>query len=630
VLGLLRSGEDGLSHDGASYERLARELAPLRYALGAKGVKLTATGVYYMPFGDPASARAAAVMLHVADGSQLIARRAGGPSVFVQVGSRRFASCKAGLADGWLPILQTRDGGYRQESFAAADGGVLASYVRLDGPGLLAVGAVTGRGTLYVRWAGGPVRRIGATDYVTARRRVVQGWRDRLGAGATVRLPDRRVMNALRALLVQQLTLTWRYSVGNSYEEFSFPEGVDVAEVAAAWGFGDLSAAILRRSLTRPPNPYPAWKMGEKLLGSALHYRLVRDPAYVRDATPVLRGYVSRLEHAAEPSGLLQRERYSSDIPDQVYGLHAQAIVWEGLRLMAGVWDETGEPALARQARALATRLGTSLRTAVRRSQQVLADGSLFVPMKLLDAEPAYTSLTQARGGSYWNLVAPYALQSGLFGPDTPEARGALRYLLHHGARLGGLVRAGAYALYGRDAAFPVSGTDEVYGKNVARFLADVDQPNELGLSLYGQLALAMTPGTFVAGEGASVAPLRGQWYRSMYLPPNGASGASFLETLRLMLVHETAHGLQLAWSTPRAWLAGNRRIVVRRLPTTWGPVSYTLGPQSLSIDVPARAPRDVRVRVRTPTGTRVIDLSGRTGHVALRFGPRPSASSGP
>ena len=157
-----------------------------------------------------------------------------------------------------------------------------------------------------------------------------------------------------------------------------------------------------------------------------------------------------------------------------------------------------------------------------------------------------------------------------------------------------------------------------------------MDQPNQLGLSLYGQLALAMTPGTFVAGEGASVAPLHGQWYRSMYLPPNGAAGASFLETLRLMLVHETAHGLELAWSTPRAGLARDRRIVVRRLPTSWGPVSYTLGPQSLSIDVPPRAPREVRVRVRTPAGTRVIDVSGRTGHVSLRFGPHVTRRPAP
>ena len=47
------------------------------------------------------------------------------------------------------------------------------------------------------------------------------------------------------------------------------------------------------------------------------------------------------------------------------------------------------------------------------------------------------------------------------------------------------------------------SGTNEVYGLNVARFLADNDRPDQLVLSLYGALAAGMTDGTFVSGESA-------------------------------------------------------------------------------------------------------------------------------
>src|SRR5205085_10051767 len=121
-------------------------------------------------------------------------------------------------------------------------------------------------------------------------------------------------------------------------------------------------------------------------------------------------------------------------------------------------------------------------------------------------------SLVESRDGSYWNRVAPYALASGFLAPG--QARGVLRYMLGHGSRLLGLVRAGAYALYGRRP-FPTSGTDEVYGVNVARFLAAADESDQLVLSLYGQLAAAMTPNTFVSGEAASVAPLDGQRYRA-------------------------------------------------------------------------------------------------------------------
>jgi hypothetical protein len=626
VLRALSSGGDPWAAGTPSYARLARHLHPLRYALGRSGAKLTASGVYYLPFAMPGGPQGAgSVMLHVADGSQILAQRSGGPSLFVTVGGRRFGSCGARLAEGWLPILETRDGAYRQESFAARAGGRLASFVRVEGP-RVRIGAVAGSGTVYARWSGGRAVRVDAAAYEAARASVVAYWQRRLAAGAQVSVPDARVMNAERALLVQNLSLTWRYSIGNPYEEFSFPEGVDAAEVMAEWGFADVAAAIMRTSLTRAPNPYPSWKMGEKLLGSAQVVRLGGDVAYLRHATPARRRYLGTLKRQLGSNGLLARERYSSDIPDRVYGLHAQAVVWQGLRLIAGVWAANGQPALARRARTLAAKLERGLRRAARASERRLPDGSLFLPVRLLDDETAYRALTQERAGSYWNLVMPYALQSGLFAPSSREARGALRYLLRHGSRLGGLVRAGAYALYGRDARFPVGGTDQVYGKNVSRFLADLHRPDELALSLYGQLALGMTPDTFIAGEAASVAPLRGQWYRSMYLPPNGAANGSFLETLRLLLVHETPGGLELAWSTPRAWLAPGKRIEVRALPTSYGPVSFAIDGDSVSVDLPLRAPRTVKLRLRRPGSTRTLDLSGRSGHVEIQLGAVPAS----
>jgi hypothetical protein len=274
-----------------------------------------------------------------------------------------------------------------------------------------------------------------------------------------------------------------------------------------------------------------------------------------------------------------------------------------------------------------------------------LPDGSLFLPVRLLDHEAPYDALTSSRAGSYWNLVAPYALASGFFPARGREAEGALDYMLRHGSRLLGLVRAGAFALYGPRPPFPTSGTDQVYGLNVARFLADEDRPDQLVLSLYGQLAAAMTERTFVAGEGATVAPLRAEAYRSMYLPPNGAANASFLETLRLTLVHETLdsngapRGLELAYATPRAWLAPGKRIDVRRLPTSFGALSFTLRSTAreirASIEVPDRSPlRALALRLRLPHGTRIaaVTLGGRpyrrfdrrSGTITLPVAPGP------
>ena len=49
--------------------------------------------------------------------------------------------------------------------------------------------------------------------------------------------------------MIQDLALTWRYSVGNQYEEFSFAEALDAAEVMAEYGLPGVTHGILRSSL---------------------------------------------------------------------------------------------------------------------------------------------------------------------------------------------------------------------------------------------------------------------------------------------------------------------------------------------------------------------------------------------
>ncbi len=640
----LLAAQDGPSYDGAS-----KYLRPLVYARAAGGTPLTRSGVYYLPFSHPTGpGGATSVALHVADGSEILAHRVDGKRIELRVGGERYGACLGRLtaprlADGYLPILQTayedaNGVGYRQESFAArvSASGPLTSFVRLTVDARTASRGTHVRFTspgssLSLRVRRGAVRviavswplsttpsRVALDAYDRARRMITGYWRSRLAEGTAVEVPERRVMNAQRALIVQNLALTWRYSVGNPYQQFSYPEGVDAAEVMSTFGHANVARAMLRTALTRRPTEYPNWSMGQKLVGSALYFRLFRDRAFLAAVTPVLQDYVDELGRQLDDDdrGLLQRERFSSDIPDVVYGLHSQAIAWQGLRWIGLAWAETGRAVLADQCRRLAERLERGLRAAVRSSQARLPDGSLFLPARLFDAERPYHRLTATRAGSYWNLVVPYALASGLFQPGSAEAEGAMRYLLLHGSRMLGLVRAGAYALYGRTAPFPTSGTDQVYGLNVARFLAQNDRPDQLALGLYGQLAAAMTPGTFVAGEAASVTPLPGQHGRSMYLPPNGAANATYLGTLRLLLVHETLDaksrptGLELAYATPRAWLEAGKRIAVRRAPTSFGPLSYSIRSSKnvvrVSIDVPRGSLRALSVRLRLPHGDRI------------------------
>jgi hypothetical protein len=262
----------------------------------------------------------------------------------------------------------------------------------------------------------------------------------------------------------------------------------------------------------------------------------------------------------------------------------------------------------------------------VKRGSKRLHDGSLFVPDQL--PQKPFKQLTASRDGSYWNLVMPEAFGSGWFAAHTAASRGILRYLLLHGSRFLGVPRTYARTVYGTDAG---AGLAQVYGLGISRFLAANDQPDQLDLSLYGMLAAGMTQGTYVSGEAVSLLPLHGAYERSMFMPPNTGANASFLGTVRELLVHERSNGVDLAFSTPRAWLGDGNEIEVQDAPTRFGKVSFTLTRSGPAISADLVVPRRTRLRLRLPAGERVlrvsagtlgpggtIDLGSLHGHVSL------------
>ena len=655
---------------GPTYAAAAGYLHPLLLVgppSGSAPGSLTESGVYYLAFGRPAEGRhPRTIDLHVADGSQIVSERVRGTSLSVDVGASRFeryGSCLARLAPatfggGYLPILETGyvDAAgvhYRQESFATRVPGIrsLVSFVRVTidprGSGVVSArvrftvspGDGHGRRSLtystpataprivYVAWPSGALPfRVDRAAYRRARRSVGAYWNRRLAAGAQLVVPEKRVFNAERNLLIQNLVHSWRYSLGNPYERFSW-ELIDTAEVMGAYGFTGTERSIVEKAF-QSPTVFPNRAAGEEMDGAADYYRRTWDASLVAEVTPALSDDLDEFEYEldSDGNGLLFREPYGVDISTLVYGLHDQALVLQGLRSMAWVWAVTGHTLLAARATLIANRLDAGLRAAVAASGSWLPDGSLFVPVTLLDGQPPpFDPLTGSRDGSYWNLVMPYALASGLFAAGSPEAQGLLDYLHGHGSRLLGLVRFRAFNESGKPG-YRAPGSDDVYGTNVSRFLADEGQADQLVLSLYGKLAAGMTRNTFVSGEGSTIGPVDGEYYRSMFRPPNSPNNTFFLETLKLMLVHETRDalgtpdGLELGFSTPRAWLKPGKRIAVRRVRTSFGLLSYTLDAQAGSIhavvDVPGRiVPPMLKLRLRLPAGERIsaVSLGGKT-----------------
>ena len=669
----LLSGRGGPTYDGAT-----RLLAPLVYATQRGRRPLTRSRVYYLPLAYPTDVYAPATFaLHVADGSQIISRRVDGPSLTIFVGRtgrERYGSCLARttlatLADGYLPIVETayKDANgveYTQESFAGRIDGArsIVSFVHLT------VDATTAKAGAVVRFAASDPKRLlvdsrapvhvarGETadlyagwlhqppllqpvhvnerTYDNARAGVVAYWNRRLADGAQIVVPEDRVMNAERAVLVQQLVQSWRYSVGNPYEELSFAEALDTAQVMAEYGYPTTADGILRIALDRLPRRFSSWRAGELLLAAAVNDDLYRDRKALTRETPDLATTVetiaSRQLAAGDAAGRLQPEPLSSDVPGAVDGVPAQVVAWQGLAAISRVWSVTGHAELAARAGSIALRLEHALRPAVRKVEVRMADRSLFLPATLTDPSRPYPRITATRDGSYWNLVMPYAFASGFFTPGGGEAKGILRYLSLHGSRLAGVTRADAHIAYGRN--IVGDGLGEVYVMNQSRFLADNDQPDQLTLTLYGMLAAGMTRDTFISGEAVSLLPVGTAYYRTMYMPPNLGANSSFLETLKLLLVHErrgprgSPRGLDLAFSTPRAWLADGATIAVKRVRTSFGPLSFSLERtgKTIRIDVTnPKAPEPARLRLRLPSGQRMRSI--RLGTRRLVVDPRTS-----
>jgi hypothetical protein len=623
------------------------------------------------------------------------------------------------LADGYQPVLQTayrdRDGvSYTQESFVAWLPGTRApaSFVKLtaqqgrstlravelrvttgdsgltdaggsltsggnvvlyDGAGWTLDGGMTLRasvdlsdGLVHTYYLVRPVSPTApttftadATSYATALGSLRTTWDAKLATGATYTVPEQRVMDAQRNLLIQNLQLNWRYSYGNQYESFYLPESSDAVQRLAEYGFTAEARAGLQDlvGLAKVPAIYPNLERGEKLSHAATYWFLTGDTAFIRANTAAYSSMMAAMaaERARDPNGLLSKEPEGGDIPTDIYGTHTQTIGWRGMRDMALVWRLIGETALAARYEPEAAAFGTALRSAID-SSKVAVGSSTFIPHDLLSGERAFDPVTGTKTGSYWNLLHPYALGSGVFDPASREASDIWAYSRDEGALFLGLQRFNYYPT-AIGSVFPsglpgyeTTGDDNVYAVGRVRFLAALDDPDQLVLALYGKLAHGMTRKTFISGEGHTIAPAPGKYFRSMYLPPNNANNDFFLVTLREMLVHvgEGTDGvpssLRLAYSTPRGWLEDGKTIDVAGAPTPFGSVSYRLvsSVASRRVDVTATLPssallRELRLRLRLPAGSSIsaarvvgsgaavpfsgetLDLAGLSGSVTLQ-----------
>ena len=328
-------------------------------------------------------------------------------------------------------------------------------------------------------------------------------------------------------------------------------------------------------------------------------------------------------------AGRLQPEPLSSDVPGAVDGVPAQVVAWQGLAAIGRVWSVTGHAELAARAGTIALRLERALRPAVHKAEVRMPDRSLFLPATLTDPSRPYPRITATRDGSYWNLVMPYAFASGFFKPGSGEAKGILRYLSLHGARIAGVTRADAHIAYGRN--IVGDGLGEVYVLNQSRFLADNDQPDQLALTLYGMLArghdarhVRLRRGGLAAAGRHRVLPHdvhAAEPGREQQLPrdPEARCSCTSGAARAALPAASTSRSRRRAPGSPT-----ERRSRCERVRTSFGPLSFSLerSGMTIRIDVSSpKAPEPARLRLRLPAGARLVRvrLGARRLHVDRR-----------
>ena len=282
----------------------------------------------------------------------------------------------------------------------------------------------------------------------------------------------------------------------------------------------------------------------------------------------------------------MPREKYCSDIDTRVRSVRTNANAWRGLRDMALVLEDIGERDQAGRLAAIAAEYRRTVLATIDQVTVRTVDPP-FVPIALDGEEPVPDPITGTRLGSYWNLVVQSLLGSGVFRHDSPTATDILRYMQTNGGLCMGLIRVQSARAFWVEP----QNIDDLYGVRYALLLQQRDEPDRALVSFYGKLAQGMTRDTFIDGESSGILPLD-RFGRQMYLPPNSAANASFLQQLRGLLVQDwdmdddgRAETLRLLFATPRHWLRDGARITVEpaRPPSetspsppirSWGPAA--------------------------------------------------------
>ncbi|HEY3395287.1 MAG TPA: hypothetical protein VGK58_21480 [Lacipirellulaceae bacterium] len=494
-----------------------------------------------------------------------------------------------------------------------------------------------------------PGTAISTSVFDEQKQECIRTWQDFLDRGIQLDTPEEIVDHAWRAALIGNLMIAvgnrLHYSAGNAYAKLYEGECGDTLRSIMLFGHGDAAPALLKSLLEFDRQETRFHVAGHKFQLLAYFYWLSRDAETVRAYEPLWRPSVELILNSREPeTGLLPKDNYAGDIKTQVHSLNSNANCWRALRDVAAMLDDMGESHQAKELRSVAAEYRQAILAAVERSER-RDTRPPFIPIALLADEPAHDPLTATRTGSYYDLMCPYVIGSEIFGQGSEREDWLIGYLENHGGIAMGMIR--SQPQQGQFSGEP--GVNPLYGLRYQLALLRRDEREKALVGFYGQLAQGMTRGTFIGGEGSRF--LHGDANgRSFYLPPNSSSNATWLVTLRHLLIQDwdldddgEPDTLRLLFAVPRRWLADGNQLRVEGAPTAFGTVSCRVdsklsrGVVEIQVTPPSRPVKTILLRAPVPDGWQIesvevdgeraplvdgeaVELSGKTKPLMVRF----------
>lgn len=421
-----------------------------------------------------------------------------------------------------------------------------------------------------------------------------------LDSGAGLELPDPRLAQLWRALLVQNRLFAragkMRYGAFPGLYDgaiFGIEEGWNIVALSM-YGHGRLAQELLEKTFfdsefLRKEGQHHQYRNGLCITYALDVYRLTGDlPALLRLLPTILdsalwisaalRSTQVNDEAGARPVhwGLMPRHTYGGDLTEPAYSLYGSSACWRGLRDAAIACRIAGHE--------LAERLEQE--AAVARRNMLLCAERIFRHQARPPFLPFRTDETRDEpgAGDYYQLFASLILETALFGWSSKLSRAITSYLPETGRTVLGVARFDRW--FGR------VGVDAEYSRGLQLCHLNRRDFDRFHLGLLGQIGLSCDPFTFVSPETAMLRFSREEHQDRMRAlahnprrpdpDPCSAGTAVMLQYLRWLLCYEERDEddlptgtLYLGAAAPARFFAPGQAFGVRDLPTALGTVSF-------------------------------------------------------